>query len=128
MVPALCLKDENWDTPLLSLHSPTSQCMSSIAGLSMSRRADVERKKMVRGLRNLLPYLKDWNSWQRELVRLERNSVLLRKHRYAKLARTLEGSLSILRTVLDEEKKEHAFTVNRLIVRLADRDRLAHSP
>jgi len=94
----------------------------------MSRRADVERKKMVRGLRNLLPYLKDWNSWQRELVRLERNSVLLRKHRYVKLARTLEGSLSILRTVLDEEKKEHAFTVNRLIVRLADRDRLAHSP
>jgi len=102
--------------------------MSPIAGLSMSRRADVEPKKMVRGLRNLLPYLKDWNAWQRELVRLEKNSVLLRKHRYVKLARTLEGSLSILRKVLDEERKEHAFTVNRLIIRLEDRDRLTHSP
>jgi hypothetical protein len=86
----------------------------------MSRKADVELKEILRDLRNLLPYLKDWNGWQRELARLERNSVKLRKHRYAKLARTLERSLSILRTVLDEERKSHAFTVNRLIIKLED--------
>lgn len=84
----------------------------------MAGDADVERKKIVRGLRNLLPYIKDWNAWQRELVRLEKNAVKLRRHRYRKLARTLEESLSILRLVLDEERKVHAFTVNRLIIRL----------
>src|SRR2546426_3292916 len=109
----------------LRTHSPTSQFMSSRAGQSMSRKADVELKKMVRDLRNLLPYLKDWNAWQRELARLERNSIKLRKHRYAKLARTLEESLSTLRTVLNEERKTHAFTVNRLMIRLDDENRPA---
>jgi len=91
----------------------------------MNGKADVELKKMVRDLRNLLPYLKDWNAWQRELARLERNSIKLRKHRYAKLARTLEESLSTLRTVLNEERKTHAFTVNRLMIRLDDENRPA---
>jgi hypothetical protein len=91
----------------------------------MSRNADLELKEIVRGLRNLLPYLKDWNAWQREIARLERNVVKLRKHRYARLARTLEGSLSILRMVLYEEKKEHAFTLNQLIRKLESGHRLA---
>jgi len=91
----------------------------------MSRKTDLELKEVVHGLRNLMPYLKDWNAWQRELARLERNIVKLRKHRYAKLARTLEESLSTLRTVLDEERKTHAFTVNRLMIRLDDENRPA---
>ncbi|TMI54929.1 hypothetical protein E6H18_10365 [Candidatus Bathyarchaeota archaeon] len=94
----------------------------------MAKDADVERKKIVQGLRNLLPYLKDWNAWQREVVRLEKNVVKLRKHRYGKLARTLEDSLSILRLVLDEERKVHAFTVNRLIIRLGRGDKPAPKP
>ncbi|OLD04532.1 MAG: hypothetical protein AUJ07_03815 [Crenarchaeota archaeon 13_1_40CM_3_53_5] len=91
----------------------------------MSGNADAKLRKMVRDLRNLLPSLKDWDAWQRELARLERNSVKLRRHRYAKLARTLEESQPILRMVLDEEKKMHAFTVKRLITRLNRRDGLA---
>src|SRR2546427_6984935 len=105
--------------------SPTTPCMSSRAGQSMSGNADAKLRKMVRDLRNLLPSLKDWDAWQRELARLERNSVKLRRHRYAKLARTLEESQPILRMVLDEEKKMHAFTVKRLITRLNRRDGLA---
>src|SRR3989441_7463304 len=105
--------------------SPTTPCMSSRAGQSMSGNADAKLRKMVRDLRNLLPSLKDWDAWQRELARLERNSVKLRKHRYAQLARTLEESLSTLRTVLDEERKTHAFTVNRLMIRLNDENRPA---
>src|SRR5436853_6699131 len=103
---------------LLIASAPTSQCMSSRVGQSMSRNADLELKEIVRGLRNLLPYLKDWNAWQREIARLGSNVVKLRKHRYARRARTLEGSPSILRMVLHEEKKEHAFPVNQLITRL----------
>ena len=72
----------------------------------------------MKGFRNLLPYLKDWEAWQREVRRLERNIVKLRKHRFHKLARTLETSLSVLTSSLTEEKKEHAFTVNRLVASL----------
>lgn len=77
----------------------------------------------ARRFRNILPYLKDWNPWQREIRRLERNSVKLRKNRYPKLARTLEESLPMLKSVLDEEKNEHAFTVNQLVARLDKLDR-----
>jgi len=77
-----------------------------------------ELETTVKGFRNLLPYLKDWEAWQREVRRLERNIVKLRKHRFHRLAKTLEDSLPILRLSLREEKKEHAFTVNQLVARL----------
>ena len=72
----------------------------------------------MKGFRNLLPYLKDWDAWQREVRRLERNIVKLKKHRFHRLAKTLEDSLPILTLSLREEKKEHAFTVNRLVASL----------
>ena len=72
----------------------------------------------MKGFRNLLPYLKDWEAWQREVRRLERNIVKLRKHRFHRLARTLEDSLPVLRLSLEDEKKEHAFTVNQLVATL----------
>jgi hypothetical protein len=72
----------------------------------------------VKCFRNLLPYLKDWEAWQREIRRLERNILKLRKHRFHRLAKTLEDSLPILTLSLREEKKEHAFTVNRLLASL----------
>ena len=60
----------------------------------MSRKADVERKEIVRGLRNLLPYLKDWNAWQREIARLERNVVkLLAKAALAQCNPTISRSI-----------------------------------
>src|SRR2546427_4841698 len=60
----------------------------------MSRKADVERKEIVRGLRNLLPYLKDWNAWQREIARLERNVVkLLAKAALAQCNPTISQSI-----------------------------------
>ncbi len=69
-------------------------------------------------LRNLLPYIKDWEAWQREVRRLEQNVVKLRRHKFVRLARTLEDSLPILRSVLKEEKLNHQFTVNRSIAEL----------
>lgn len=72
----------------------------------------------MKGFRNLLPYLKDWDAWRREVRRLEQNIVKLRKHRFHRLAKTLEDSLPILRLSLAEERKEHAFTVNRLVASL----------
>ena len=72
----------------------------------------------MKGFRNLLPYLKDWEAWQREVRRLERNILKLRKHRFHRLAKTLEDSLPVLRLSLTEEKKEHAFTMNRLVAKL----------
>jgi hypothetical protein len=89
--------------------------------MSRDRQADLE--DTIRKLRNILPYLKDWNPWQKEILRLERNIVKLRKNRYPKLARTLEQSLSMLKTVLDEVKTEHAFTVNQLVAKLDKLDR-----
>ncbi len=84
--------------------------------MSKDKQADLE--DTVRRFRNILPYLKDWNPWQREIFRLERNIVKLRKNRYPKLAKTLEESLPMLKSVLDEEKSEHAFTVNQLVAKL----------
>ncbi len=84
-------------------------------------------KMTLRDLRNILPYLKDWDQWQREIARLERNMVKLRKHRFNKLGRTLENSLITLRRVLNEEKKQHAFTVNHLLMRLSKQDNLRRS-
>ncbi len=89
----------------------------------MSHDREAELEDTVRRLRNILPYLKDWNPWAREIRRLERNIVKLRKNRYPKLARTLEESLSTLKSVLDEEKTEHAFTVNQLVAKLDKLDR-----
>jgi len=83
----------------------------------------VELKIVIRSLRNLLPYFKDWNDWNAEIRRLERNLVALRRHRYRKLARTLENALPVLRTILNEERKEHAFTINRLVARLNREDK-----
>lgn len=97
--------------------------MKSRTGRSRAGDVNVEVERMVLGLRNLLPYLKDWDAWQRELRRLENNIAKLRKHRYGKLARTLQESLLILRIVLAEERKVHAFTVNRLIIRLDGDDK-----
>ncbi len=77
-----------------------------------------ELETTVEAFRNLLPYLKDWNAWQREVMRLQRNILKLRKHRFHRLAKTLEDSLPVLRISLKKEKKEHAFTVNRLVARL----------
>ncbi len=85
----------------------------------MSKDRQVVLEHTVRRFRNILPYLKDWNAWQRKIRRLERNVVKLRKNRFTKLARTLEESLPMLKSVLDEEKAEHAFTV-RLIARLGE--------
>ncbi len=89
----------------------------------MSKDGQAELEDTVRRFRNILPYLKDWNPWQREIFRLERNIVKLRKNRYPKLARTLEESLPMLKSVLAEEKTEHAFTVNQLVARLDKLDR-----
>lgn len=72
----------------------------------------------MKAFRNLLPYLKDWEAWQKEVRRLERNVGKLRKHRFHRLAKTLEDSLPDLRLSLTEERKEHAFTVNRLLASL----------
>ena len=83
----------------------------------------VESKIVIRSLRNLLPYFKDWNAWNSEIRRLERNLVTLRRHRYRKLAMTLENALPVLRTILDEEKKDHAFTINRLVAKLNREDK-----
>ncbi len=49
--------------------------------------------------------------------------VKLRENRYPKLAKTLEESLTMLKSVLDEEKTEHAFTVNQLVTKLDKLDR-----
>ncbi len=49
--------------------------------------------------------------------------VKLRRNRYPKLARTLGESLPMLKSVLDEEKTEHAFTVNQLVAKLDKLDR-----
>ena len=76
----------------------------------------------VRKFRNLLPYLKYWGEWQREIRRLERNIVKLRRHRFTKLSKTLAESLPTLKSALDEERVEHAFTVNELIERLDKMD------
>jgi hypothetical protein len=89
--------------------------------MNKDRHADLE--DTVRRFRNILPYLKDWNPWQREIRRLERNILKLRKNRYRKLARTLEESLALLKAVLGEEKTEHAFTVNQLVTKLDKLDR-----
>ncbi len=89
----------------------------------MSKDGQAELEDTVRRFRNILPYLKDWNPWQREIFRLERNIVKLRKNRYPKLARTLEESLLMLKSVLAEERTEHAFTVNQLVARLDKLDR-----
>ncbi len=89
--------------------------------MSKDRQANLE--DTVRRFRNILPYLKDWHPWQREICRLERNMVKLRKNRYPKLARTLEESLALLKSVLDEEKTKHAFTVNQLVAKLDKLDR-----
>jgi len=78
----------------------------------------------AKGFRNLLPYLKDLDAWQREVRRLERNVVKLRKHRYHKLAKTLEDSLHVLKLSLSEERKEHAFTVNRLLAKIDRENRI----
>jgi len=84
----------------------------------MNRERQAELDDTVRSFRKLLPYFKDWEAWQKEISRLERNTVKLRKHRFAKLAKTLEESLPRLKSVLREEKTEHAFTVNKLIAEL----------
>jgi hypothetical protein len=84
----------------------------------MNRERQLELEDTVRDLRRLLPYFKDWESWQREIRRLEGNIVKLRRHRFARLARTLEESLPRLKSVLSEEKTEHAFTINQLITEL----------
>ena len=89
----------------------------------MNRERQLELEDTVRNLRKLLPYFKDWEAWQREIRRLERNTVKLRNHRFARLARTLEESLPRLRSVLSEEKTEHAFTINQLIIELNNLDR-----
>jgi len=83
----------------------------------------VESKIVIRSLRNLLPYFKDWNAWNSEIRRLERHLVTLRRHRYRKLAMTLENALPVLRTILNEERKEHAFTINRLVAKLNREDK-----
>lgn len=80
--------------------------------------ADLART--VSSLRNLLPYIKDWEAWQREVRRLERNVVKLRRHKELRLARTLEDSLPALKSVLSEEKVHHQFSVNRSIAELDD--------
>ena len=92
----------------------------------MNRGKTARLDRTVKDLRNLLPYFKDWDAWQREVRRLERNIVKLRRHRFTKLARTLEASLPALKMVLNEEKRVHAFTVNRLIARLRREDNLDH--
>ena len=84
----------------------------------MNKQRQAELEDTVMSLRKLLPYLKDWEAWQREIRRLEVNIVKLRKHRFTRLARTLEESLPILKTILHEEKTEHAFTVNELVAKL----------
>ncbi len=89
----------------------------------MSKDRQAELEDTVRRFRNILPYLKDWNPWQREILRLERNIVKLRKNRYPKLAKTLEESLALLKPVLDEEKTQHAFTANQLVAKLDKLDR-----
>ena len=89
----------------------------------MNKESDAELEDTVRRLRNILPYLRDWRPWQREIRRLESNIVKLRKNRFTKLARTLEESLPILKSVLDEEKAIHAFTINRLVAKLEEVDR-----
>ncbi len=82
-------------------------------------------KRATRHLRNLLPYFMDWNDWNTELLRLEGNVVTLRRHRFRKLARTLEDALPVLRAILDEERKEHAFSVNSLLAKLNREDRVS---
>ena len=89
----------------------------------MNREMQAELEDTVRSFRKLLPYFKDWEAWQNEIRRLERNIVKLRKHRFARLARTLDESLPTLKSVLNEEKTEHAFTVNKLIAKLDKLDR-----
>ncbi len=89
----------------------------------MNRERQAELEDTVRNLRKLLPYFKDWEAWQREIRRLEKNTVKLRKHRFARLASTLEKSLPRLKSVLNEEKTEHAFTVNKLVAELNNLDR-----
>jgi hypothetical protein len=84
----------------------------------MNRERQAELEDTVRSFRRLLPYFKDWEAWQSEIRRLEGNIVKLRKHRYTRLARTLEESLPRLKSVLSEEKTEHAFTVNKLVAEL----------
>ena len=92
----------------------------------MNRNRIVRLERTARDLRNLLPYFRDWTAWQREIARLERNIVKLRKHRFTKLAKTLDMSLPTLKTVLNEEKREHAFTVNQLIARLSREETRRH--
>lgn len=84
----------------------------------MNVKSRSELEATVEGFLNLLPYLKDWDAWQREVKRLERNILKLKKHRRHRLARTLENTLPVLRRALDEDRKEHAFTVNRLVATL----------
>ncbi len=84
-------------------------------------------KATVRSFRNLLPYLKDWEAWQREVRRLERNAIKLRKRRFHRLAKTLEDSLRVLKFSLNEERKKHAFTVNKLVARLDRENRTRES-
>ena len=84
----------------------------------MNKDSHAELVDTVRRLRDILPYVKDWRPWQREIRRLERNIIKLRKNRFTKIARTLEESLPTLKSVLDEEKTIHAFTINRLVAKL----------
>ena len=67
----------------------------------------------LRALLDLLPYMKDWDDWQKEIRRLETNIVRLRKHREGRLAKILEESLPALKSALQGERVNHQFTVNR---------------
>lgn len=78
---------------------------------------------MLRRLRGLLPYLNDWDGWQREVNRLERNIITLRAHGSVKLAKTLESGLPALRLALEEERVNHQFTVNQFMAELDELDR-----
>ncbi len=42
---------------------------------TMTGNRQAESEETLKGLRNLLPYLKNWSAWQGEIRRLERNIV-----------------------------------------------------
>ena len=65
---------------------------------------------------DLLPYMKDWDDWQKEIRRLETKVVRLRKHGEERLARILEESLPALKSALRGERVNHQFTVNRFLI------------
>ena len=67
----------------------------------------------LRALLDLLPYMNDWEDWQKEIRRLETNVVRLRKHREERLAKILEESLPASKSALQGERVNHQFTVNR---------------